>query len=322
MQTLRILLLLCVVASYQLAKTDNLNIPSLLTTQITNDKGVIDLGARCNELSNEKIARVTFLFAHGLRQRKGDVVRYAPLPERSQAEQWYLITCPYLAFDFSEDVSERFGQKEDIEALRSAITTIKKAHYTKAVLQKNEKDLYEEIVVIGNSRGAVTALNLLGQYPDKKTYIKALVLEASADTIESMKVPDSVLSTGYWADVFSFSSDIVTLDPIDVAKNINKETPILLVHAKDDSVVPINRSRKLYQELRKSGHEHVYFFELDTAVHANYQSSPSAEAYQTVVHAFYKKYNIPHDPALATKGEPLLEQSQPPLWLVEQRITS
>jgi len=282
--------------------------PTAIVTSISSKEGVVDLEARCNDLS-KNVEPVTFIFAPGLKQTKSDVERYLPLQGGGKLDEWHIIPCPYVVVNFDDILPEAFGQQEDFDALHDAIVSIKTKHVLMVRETMDKKKLDGQIVIVANSRGAVTALNLLGRYPKKNFYIKALVLESPVDTIEAMKEFKSILSPGYWSNVF-FSTDVVT-NPINLVEHIDKELPILLVHSRDNQVISIDSARALYKALRTSGHEHVYLFELDFAQDGDYQTSLNSEVYQAVVHAFYKRYNIPHDPVLAAGGESWLMRSQP-----------
>ena len=107
--------------------------------------------------------------------------------------------------------------------------------------------------------------------------------------------------------------------PHKTASAIPLGMPILIVHSKKDKVVPIKCSRRLYIQLRQTGHYNVYFLELSEGLHGKLMSGSDASTYQNVVHAFYKRYNLPHEPFFAQQGEPLLNACQPSIHEVKAR---
>jgi len=298
----------------------------------------VGLAAQCAVLTKrENVEPVTFLFSHGLWGSKKNADWYAPT-ERSG---WHLFTCPFFSFDYP-DVGKKkgqvkwdkvnIGQESDMKALQNAIIEIKKKHLTDAYKNSDYKGINEEIVLIGSSRGAITGLNLLGSYPNKNFYIKAFVAEAPTDNISSIiqkKLGDWYLD---WDWLVSLSDAALNkfyykqydpngINPLTVVEKINKKIPVLFVHSKRDEFSPIDGTRALYYRMKESGHDDIYLVELAYGKHGKYNLGKSSENYQAAVHAFYKRYDIPYDPELALKGEPILAKSQPSLLEVEKRMS-
>lgn len=261
----------------------------------------------------------TFLFAHGLGGRGTNAEWYAK-------EAWHIIKCPYHTFNFP-DVGEKkgqikynkvnIGQDIDIQAF------VDEYNHVLAHLQGDPK---EGIVVVGDSRGAITALNAAGKYQLSK--LRALVAIAPADT--TYNVVDHLLSrykldweplvyavhgimSAWWYE----PHDSTGITPLDAVKNIDKELPILLVHAKDDDFISVNSSRMLYYELLLTGHnpDKLFLLEIPHGKHGkyNFSDAESAKILEAGVHAFYSWFHTPYSAKLADEGEKYLACSQPSL---------
>jgi len=186
------------------------------------------------------------------------------------------------------------------------------------------------IVLVGISRGSATILNYAAV--NKDTPIKAIIAEASFDTLKSVVkhllkrfhvswVPFSRKIGMKIADNQFQNLNVRGLFPIDIVANIDKNIPILLVHSRKDAVVPLASSRVLYIRLRTSGHKHVYLLELPLGNHGKLMQSGSNKLYQNVVHAFYKKHKLPHNKDCADKAEHiLLAQCKPTIQEVQTRM--
>jgi len=74
----------------------------------------------------------------------------------------------------------------------------------------------------------------------------------------------------------------------------------------EDNVVPCSSSINVYKKLIKSGHPQVSLLILDHGQHAKILSGKDGYKYQAVVHAFYKKHNLPYDASIAEIGESFL----------------
>jgi predicted esterase len=268
----------------------------------------------------------TFLFSHGMWGNKRNAEWYAP----NEKSPWFLITGPYYTFDYPDVGAQKgevikgkvnVGQELDMQALIKA--------YNEILLSKAFNNPQEGMVIIGSSRGAVTALNLAATKPLPR--LRALIAEAPADNV--LHVLDYQLSKYYmnWGFLTDLAEYLLSkyyytgytregINPIAVVENISKDLPILLVHSKDDDFVATNSSRLLYLKLRESGHPNVYLLELDHGLHGKYNLGVSARIYQTAVNAFYKKYHIPYDPLLAAEGEKYLAQSQPSVEAVTKLL--
>ena len=214
------------------------------------------------------------------------------------------------------------AQGDEIDRLDTVIETVK----------KNEKP----IVGIGHSRGAGTWLTTLGT---KKQTVAALVLFApftnGNDQIEYY-VQNAFGIFGKIIHAIPFSSSFLHksaslifrkynpkgVQPITCAPHVAPEIPILLVHSTHDKIMPVNESRKLYCTLKESDHEKIYLAEIDNIpVYSpieNHMLITTDTCAQNIVHAFYKKFNLPYNAELAKDID--LSEYQPPVEEVRERI--
>ena len=188
------------------------------------------------------------------------------------------------------------GQDDDIAALASA--------YDKHVKQYP----VHNVVLYGVSRGSAATFNFLATtYKTKeRQQVKAAVLEscfASFDYSPKMQWLFSKISV----------YDPQGIAPIKVIDKFPKDIPVLLVTSLSDPRVPSYSTRQLYHALKQAEHPAVYLLELQHGTHPNYMFHPEdRKRYETTVHAFYKKYNLDHDPELAQQGmSTLLNECQP-----------
>jgi len=350
----------------------------IFTTQVQSDGQSIDLAKKCLRTwrMNPKGGRKTipgyigqlpmsFLFAHGLWENKDQAAAYAP----TGPNEWRLFTCPYYSFNFPQvkpgekgGIKGSIGQQEDIEALLGATVEVKKANFETAMelpVQERIAKIMEEMVIVGTSRGALTAFNAFGKYPTKvgrllkpkpvkagqkparyplrRAAVSALIAESPNDTIVSYvydqekdwkKVLDLPAEAFDWYFKRAYGHEGV--NPISVAHMIDRTLPILIVHSKKDTVTPINSSRVLYYFLQKQPkgtsagrylyHPKAFLLELDEGEHGEYHLGGSADRYKAIVNAFYSYIGIPYDEALAQKGWDILFKDEGPFATSEERL--
>ncbi len=164
------------------------------------------------------------------------------------------------------------------------------------------------VIGFGHSRGAATWLTLLGNttYENK---MSLLILEAPFATMKStaffrwisqfLLIIHKIfvdIDTNHWGErlfncvfgAYRFND----IEPIKVACKIDSSIPILIVHTKNDEIIPINDSRDLYIALKESGHN-VYLFEPDEGDHTALLTANGCDEYVFLVHALYKHYQLP-----------------------------
>jgi pimeloyl-ACP methyl ester carboxylesterase len=261
----------------------------------------------------DSMTSVVYLYAHGLGATQQQA--QALLPHNKH----WILNRPLAAFDFPDSKPAymeydpkhvNLGQQADIDRLRYAYW-------------RTRQELPDYMMVIGAvSRGAVTAFNCMALH--QLEYVKALVLESPFDTFANVVkhllrrfhigwIPFSrKLAIRYVKKTFP-SFDINGVFPLTVAHMIPHDLPIIIIHGKRDKTIPIKSSRLIYCALLENGHKDVYLLELDEGDHGKLIAGPNGEIYQNVVHAFYRRYDLPHDPLLAQRGEAILNQCQPSL---------
>ncbi|MEX0940671.1 MAG: prolyl oligopeptidase family serine peptidase [Candidatus Babeliales bacterium] len=273
-----------------------------------------------------------YLFAHGLgaTQNQG-ITLFSRIIDKNEDnslrfnDRW-LINEPLVLFNFADaknDDNEYFrkkvnlGQDEDTNRLALAC-------------QKTKVELPNfDMVLTGISRGSATIINYVAQ--EQPDYVKALILESPFDSLSSIVrhlldrycvswVPFSE-KIGYKICQKHFPSiNPQGTFPLHTIEKVPHTIPVMFVHSKKDKVVPIKSSRRLYIKLKQAGHENVYLVELASGAHGKLINGPDGDAYLYAVHAFYKKYGLPHNPELAVRGQQLLSICQPSVEEVAQRL--
>ncbi len=186
----------------------------------------------------------TIILLHGYPADKGDI-----LPALSFLNQKYNL----FLFDFrylgqSEGKYSTAGAKE-VEDLLAAVQFLK------------SKDI-NEVGVWGFSLGGAVALMTASRAPE----IKAIISESSYASqdlmalelyrIPILKYPIAYM-TGLWAKIF-LGIDLKKVSPAESAKNLT--IPILIVHSKNDEVIPF-KNALLIQEALKNNPKAEFWFE-------------------------------------------------------------
>lgn len=190
------------------------------------------------------------------------------------------------------------GQKNDLKALDCCI----KKERSKIAPVKKQK-----LILYGASRGAAAIFDYAALYAPAD--IGALVCEGIFDTVSHTAQAGS-WSTGIKVGllknfgVTDFKKEGIA--PIFVYNNLPKDMPIALITSHADVIVPFTCTYKLYQKLKKAGFMHVHLLVLENPTHNRYAFCQEKDTYQSFIHAFYKKYNLPHIPAYAAAGKELL----------------
>jgi prolyl oligopeptidase family protein len=248
---------------------------------------------------------VYYLFSHGLADSHKQAYKYA----ESTGKQPYIIKTPFITFDYPDVSSSIFrinrfktslAQDNEISCLAH--------HYFNETSQKQS-------VLVGVSRGASTIINFMGLYNPENVY--ALILESPFDAVESI-VTRLAYETkfGCIPGAKKYGSNLLSfifcqykpegIKPIDQVQKIKKDLPILIICSFEDKLVPVWSSINLYIALRESGHQNAYLLILPEGKHAKLITHTRfGYLYQHIVHAFYCKYDLPHDPYLAQLGMPL-----------------
>ncbi len=258
---------------------------------------------------------VGFLFAHGLGGNKNNKYWYQP----GNPLNWAILDAHASSFDFPEVHNKdpkvvNLAQEGDIQALAQAHREL-----------SHRKDHPDSLVLMGLSRGASTIITYAGSQLHANASllpVKALILESPFDSVE--EVIDYWLKPRY-SHNSSPSQSVITpcyysmfpgynkhgIKPIQAIASIDRNMPLLLTCSKNDGLTPDKSSLALYAEAKKTGHPHCYILVLEDGKHAHYQQGKSSRKYLTTVHAFYERYDLPHDKQLAHEGRPHLALCQP-----------
>lgn len=260
-----------------------------------------------------------YLYAHGL----------GGSPKHKEHYKSFRVILPdykCLAYSGPELEKNRFngkkaclGQEGDIKKLEAG-------------LKNDGISSDEKLIGVGISKGAATLINALGtgRFP----MIKALVLEApfahAADVAYHLARFTQYLPGGKrLANLImkklmypAFSSR--GLHPITSAPRA-PHIPILLIHSRQDHLIPVNHSRKLYKALVQAGNKNVYLVETEFGEHSyvfNTIYHKQASWLSKLIQTFYQQHGLPYDSTIieseATKID--LEKFQPTLKEIDARI--
>lgn len=260
-----------------------------------------------------------YLFAHGLggsSKNKDHFIGYRVI----------LPNYNCYAYDGPELENNRFvakkvclGQDEDIKKLEIGL--------------KNDGISSEhKLVGVGGSKGAATLINAVstGRFP----MIKALVLEGSfADATDiayhlgriPQYIPGGKKAIGLIMKHFIYPSyKIHGIQPIKSAASV-PHIPILLIHSKQDHLIPINHSRKLYKALVQAGNNNVYLVEAERGEHAyilNNFDTTQTTLICRLIQLFYQRHNLPYDKSIVESSNIKIDfaQFQPSLKEINARI--
>lgn len=276
----------------------------------------------CNSSTFADSISPIYLFSHGLAGSKNQAYLYTRTTKKNgeiTTNKRYILDEPLVTFDY-KDTTNRFwkvrrsvttlGQESEIAELQNQYETI---------VEKSQSE-EPHIVIFGISRGASAVVNFLGTA--ERPAIKAAIVESPFDSFLTVQrhlakrlflhwIPGiQAICRGITKMVFpKYASN--GLHPIDAVKNIRKDLPILFICSKQDELVHYLCTVNLYHELRKAGHEHAYILILNHGAHGQLLHKTVGSAYQNVVHAFYQKYDLPHDETLARYGKSKLAKCQP-----------
>lgn len=246
-------------------------------------------------------------FMHGIRR---DLF---PLAERFFGEKYGItvIDNPHSRFTVLNYVPKfaaaNIGQTKDINTLHK--------YYNKHVkLHPNTN-----VILYGDSRGAATTFNFIALH--KPQQIKAAVLEGIFDTVphcikhfaydnksvETEERLHQLLSMTMW----KYRKN--GINPRQCAETITDDIPLLFVTSLKDGICPPQGTIGLYKRLKERGHQKVHLLVLKDAFHPAYMmdNPEDKQLYETIVHAFYKHYNLPHNAHKAVKGQQPFLATQP-----------
>ncbi len=207
-------------------------------------------------------------------------------------------------FNFSK---ANIGQHKDIKALHRA--------YEKHLQKFSDLD----IVLYGDSRGAVTIFNFIAKYNPER--VKAAVLEGIFDDMPHLVKHFAYLDKGDRAEKRIIRTMNFVLGsynnkgpfPRDFAEIITDDIPLLFVTSLKDGLCCPQGAMYLYNRLVERGHRNVHLVLLKSAFHPTYMlnNKEDKQLYETTVHAFYKHYGLPHNSVKAAEGSASFAATRP-----------
>ncbi len=250
-----------------------------------------------------KFERPVGVFAHGFWDFKTQVDNYKDF-----------FPCQLISFSFPDARNNKISLRQANLAQKKDINTLYQACQTMVAL-------CDEIFLVGLSRGAATIATLLGTRDLPQ--VKAAILESPFDCMDSVVncLIKKRLHLGWFPGLTKFAKHALPwvfrkykrdgVRPIDVVQNFPKDLPVLIVCSKEDKLVPAQGTIRLYKKLRKTGHNHAHLLVLNEGEHSKLVFGPEASKYKEVLHAFNKKYGLPHDSDCADRGEAEFSLCQP-----------
>ncbi len=285
---------------------------------------------------------IVYLFAHGLFANEKMARYYAQVPDvitQVQNNQlhaqtktgykhtWKLQNTADDLFWIIKDPLFTFNFPDAMRGFDGTQTSLAQENEIQTLANEYEKIKEKQIVLVGMSRGASTILNFLGTRSSSS--IVAAVVESPFDSIvETLDTLCKIAGVSWIPMIIRHTSpnlffgkfDANGVFPIKVAHNIYKELPLIIIASLEDTLIPAANSASIYFKLRDCGHQHIYFLLLDKGAHAHLLENDDAPLYFNVVHAFYKKYNLPHNQTFAAQGDTLLAQCQPSRKTVDDAL--
>lgn len=199
------------------------------------------------------------------------------------------------------------GQTIDIKCLHK--------HYKNHIKKYPQAD----VILYGDSRGAATIFNFITLHKPER--VKAAVVEGLFDSVtHGMKhflYDDKPLATEERLhQMFSMVMRKYRKDGINpgkCAQTITDDIPLLIVSSLKDGLVAPQSTFNVYKQLKKRGHKNVHLLVLKKSLHPAYMVDDPQDqiVYESVVHAFYKQYNLPHNSKKASLGYANFLKTQP-----------
>lgn len=245
--------------------------------------------------------------------------KYSWNMQDTQDSALWLIQEPMHSFNFPDATRKGFDGSQ---------TSLGQENEIRALTHAYEKVKHTDVVIMGMSRGASTILNFLGTRTPSN--IAAVIVESPFDSITntlenfckmagvSWLMPLNVLYAS--PNLFFSKFNPKGIFPIKVVQNIQKDLPILIIASLQDDLIPALSTAAIYSKLRETDHPHVHFLLLEKGAHGYLLEDEDAHIYLNAVHAFYKKYELPHNKVLAAHGESILAQCQPSSDLIIDAI--
>jgi pimeloyl-ACP methyl ester carboxylesterase len=214
-------------------------------------------------------AKKNILICHGYRMAKERMHRFALMFPQDN-----VLLFDYRAHGESDGESSSIGyyEKNDVVAALK-------------FLQEDQRTQGLPIIGIGVSMGAVTLLSAAAE----SVVCRAIILDAPFARLDEQthrmithryklpKFPFSFVARKFLEKLHNFK--LTDVDSLVSAKNL--QTPVLMIHSRDDNTVPIENGRRIYQCINV----HKEFWVVSGSGHARIFTDKPLE-YQERIHAF------------------------------------
>lgn len=251
------------------------------------------------------------IFAHGFRQSQRTGAKYHSAYNRNG-----FIISPLITFNFdhAHDIHKIcFAQDAEMNTLHQAC----------------KQNCNNPVDLAGVSNGASTIFTYLGSY--KPEFIKSAVMESPFDDVTNSPPFRKYQRVKFVSGLVALCVATLAVDhhdqnpaavanvlcgitktnynyggisPIDVARRIPHQIPVLLINTEKDDVVVPNQTYRLFKAMKTGGHPKVHLLRLKESPHAGIVDHPQeGEILRNVTHAFYRKYDRPFNKAWADAGQ-------------------
>ncbi len=240
----------------------------------------------------------TILFAHGL----ADTNRQAePWRALAQGHTHTQVVAPNFP-----DATERFWR------VNFPWTSLGQDNEIATIQQAHQAIADQPTILIGTSRGAATHFNFLALHKPKN--IKAAIFESPYSSMSDVAqniverlgidwIPYLKAMSPYMVGCIFWSYSYAGAHPIDMAKEIDTNIPLLFISSEQDHLVNVTLTKKLVQTLIDAGHTKVHHLCLTEGRHGKLSvDERSRDVCRHAIHAFYAHYNLPHDTHAAHQG--------------------
>lgn len=237
-----------------------------------------------------------------------------------------------LGFQQHEYTIVRFSDVDEQGKWTSRLSHVGQLGDVQQLSKELAKHAGAEINIVGESRGAATSINWDAVCTDsERLSVKTIVAEASFTSMQDLppkelkyfrNLPDNLKAQFICKGLPKIHKGFPLYDPsgLHPIESIKRgKTPLLLVTSEHDPIVHAAHPKKLYKEACRAGRTNVHLLVVKGDKHTG---NLCDEHVQQAVHAFWKAYGGPHDPALAEKGEalyattqPAIIKDRPALWL-------
>lgn len=242
-----------------------------------------------------------YIFAHGLGGDYNQVdayIKYGIIPSACElfSENGPEIVRGYFATELA--------QNNDINILKNEI---------ELACQKNGDSC--KIILVGVSKGAATVINTVAKLVNENSiYLKNIVgtiIESSPANFNDVIFENFIPKPIKFACPRTISKKAVNvmlhnfilrhydpygIQPIDAIKeywkDLDKNMLVVLVHSKEDKLINISHSNRIYNELKSQGFNNLYFIQAESGRHANVFWGRSNQTVRTKLWCIYKKHGL------------------------------